>query len=90
MKLTPEGAGSLGWLPRSCAYRLLSEGRDLPWWHPLVSGTPESVHAAGVSVRGRVAGPEEAFSVADLVDRIVDWPESPGPRAPRAPGRRRP
>ena len=74
VKLTPRNISRIVWLPPSCAYRLLAEGRDLYWWHPLVSGDPETVHAAGVSVRGRVGAGEEAVRDEELEDRIVSWP----------------
>jgi uncharacterized cysteine cluster protein YcgN (CxxCxxCC family) len=76
VRLTPETVSTLSWLPPSCAYRLVSEGRDLYWWHHLVSGDPETVHLAGVSVRGRVSMSEEALTDdSDLQDHIVRWPK---------------
>jgi uncharacterized cysteine cluster protein YcgN (CxxCxxCC family) len=51
--LSAADPGTLAQMPPTCAYRLVQEGRDLPDWHPLVSGDSESVHRAGVSVRGR-------------------------------------
>ena len=51
LTLTAETIGQIDWLPQSCAYRLINEKKDLYWWHPLISGDPNTVHDAGVSVR---------------------------------------
>ena len=73
VQLTPEKAATIAWLPPTCAYRLIAEGKDLDWWHPLVSGDPETVHEAGVSVRGRTV-PEESVGEEELEERVVEWP----------------
>ena len=83
VRLTPEVVGEIGWLPPTCAYRLLDEGKDLYWWHPLLSGDPDTVHQAGVSVRGRVGAGEDDVPVEALEDRIVDWPLRVPKRAAR-------
>jgi uncharacterized cysteine cluster protein YcgN (CxxCxxCC family) len=81
--LNPETVRSLGWLPPTCGYRLVAEGRDLYWWHPLVSGDAATVHQAGISVRGRTVS-EADWPVETLEDRLVTWPEEiPRIRQPR-------
>ncbi|MFG1346640.1 YcgN family cysteine cluster protein [Xanthobacter autotrophicus DSM 431] len=74
VRLTPEAVEDIGWLPPTCAYRLVRDGQDLPFWHPLVSGDPQSVVRAGVSVMGKVSGLESEFGLFELVDHIVAWP----------------
>jgi uncharacterized cysteine cluster protein YcgN (CxxCxxCC family) len=74
VKLTPTEVRTLKWLPPTCAYKLVADGQDLKWWHPLVSGDPKTVEAAGISVRGRVGAHEDDVPVDDLVDHVVRWP----------------
>ncbi|MBZ8133093.1 YcgN family cysteine cluster protein [Afifella sp. IM 167] len=73
LPLTPETVREIAWLPPTCAYRLVAEGRDLFWWHHLVSGSRETVHTAGISTRGRTVS-ERDIDVDDWEDFLVDWP----------------
>jgi uncharacterized protein len=74
VRLRPDNVGTIKWLPPTCAYRLIAEGKDLYWWHPLVSGDPQTVHTAGISVRGRVGASELDVPDEELEERIVNWP----------------
>lgn len=69
VRLTPKLAATLDWLPGTCAYKLRAEGKPLPDWHPLNSGDPESVHRAGISVRGWTISETEA---GELEDHILE------------------
>ena len=72
--LTSRNISRISWLPPTCGYKLVAAGKDLYWWHPLVSGDPETVHQAGVSVRGKVGASEVDVKDKDLEDHIVSWP----------------
>jgi uncharacterized cysteine cluster protein YcgN (CxxCxxCC family) len=85
IKLTPHEVRTLKWLPPTCAYKLVADGKDLPWWHPLVSGDPETVVQAGVSVRGRVKALENDVPLEELPDFVVAWPGRTPVRSRRKP-----
>lgn len=73
IRLTAKNVPRYKWIPKTCAYRLISEGRDLFWWHHLVSGDRDTVHQANVSVRGKTR-PEGRLKVQGLMKRITKWP----------------
>jgi uncharacterized cysteine cluster protein YcgN (CxxCxxCC family) len=60
-KIGPDNILKLSWLPKTCGYRTVAEKRDLNWWHPLISGSSDTVHRAGLSIRGK-----EIISEADM------------------------
>lgn len=74
IRLTPDTVGELDWLPDTCAYRLRWRGKLLADWHPLVSGDSNSVHRAGMSVRGRSIS-EEYVHPDGFDEHIVHWVE---------------
>jgi uncharacterized cysteine cluster protein YcgN (CxxCxxCC family) len=75
LRLTPQNVRTIGWLPSTCAYRLVAEGRDLPPWHPLISDRSSSVHEAGASMRGRVTASESDLAEPeDYFEHMIKEP----------------
>ena len=72
LSLAADAETRFDWLPLSCAYRRLANRQSLEWWHPLVSGDPDTVHQAGISVRGKTV-PEASVAKEDLEDHIIHW-----------------
>ena len=73
IQLTRKKIIEITWLPPTCAYRLIYEGKELFDWHPLVSGDPNSVHEANISVSGKIIA-EDDMDAEELENHIVDWP----------------
>ena len=74
IKLDLDNVTSIDWIPQTCAYRRIAEGRGLAWWHPLVSGDPQTVIDVGVSVAGRTFA-EDEVAPDEWEEHAVDWPE---------------
>lgn len=74
IKLTPKNVSSISWIPPSCAYRRLAEGRGLAWWHPLISHDMDTVVQAGISVQGRTVA-EGDVAPGEWENHAVDWPD---------------
>jgi uncharacterized cysteine cluster protein YcgN (CxxCxxCC family) len=71
--LTPAKVRTISWLPQTCAYRLIAEGSDLYGWHRLVSGSDQTVHEAGISMRGRTTASENDLAEPeDYFDHMVE------------------
>ena len=74
LSLKPENIEQFHWLPGTCAYRLVAEGKPLLAWHPLISGNADSVHSAGISVRGRAKAKADVPN-DELEEYIIHWIE---------------
>lgn len=72
MSIREEGQAVYELLPSSCAYRLRNQDKPLPLWHPLLTGSPDKMHALGVSVRGKAVS-EETLDEQAIEERIIQW-----------------
>ena len=70
--LSPDNLKDLKWMPETCAYKLLNEGKKLPYWHPLLSGNDKEIVNSGNSVKNRVTN-ENKIKIKDLPDYIFNW-----------------
>ena len=70
--LSPDNLKDLKWMPETCAYKLLNEGKKLPYWHPLLSGNDKEIVNSGNSVKNRVTN-ENEIKIKNLPDYIFNW-----------------
>jgi len=70
--LSPDNLKDLKWMPETCAYKLLNEGKTLPYWHPLLCGNDKEIVNSGNSVKNRVTN-ENKIKIKNLPDYIFNW-----------------
>ena len=70
--LSPNNLNDLKWMPETCAYKLLNDGKELPYWHPLLSGNDKEIVNSGNSVKNKVTN-ENKIKIKDLPDYIFNW-----------------
>jgi len=73
VKVSLDDIQQFHWLPKSCAYRRLAEGKPIPEWHPLITGSHSAMHKGGFSVRGKIIS-ESSIDLDNLEDYIAIWP----------------
>ncbi|MBI1362221.1 MAG: YcgN family cysteine cluster protein [Alphaproteobacteria bacterium] len=78
VKLTPDNIGEIDWLPKTCAYLLVHQGKDLEDWHHLVCGDRNEVHRRGMSAKGKTRT-EVGIADEDAFDYVIDWAHGPPP-----------
>lgn len=71
LRLTIDNLDQIQWMPPSCSYRVLKEGRSLPKWHHLITGDKNSIHIMGKSIKGRYI---DESKVTDYEEHVVEWP----------------
>ena len=74
-EITPDNLITLKWLPKTCGYRSVADGRDLEWWHPLISGDPDTVHQADISMQNKVIS-EENVQPGDVLKYMIKRPST--------------
>jgi uncharacterized cysteine cluster protein YcgN (CxxCxxCC family) len=73
VQVTPQLVRTSSWLPATCAYRLLGEGKPLNWWHPLLCGNTLMIHRVGISIKS-IAELETDVTIDELEEHVVEIP----------------